>query len=163
MRLKVTAIFNLYGLKETDWRTYYKEKKRRTYYANDPDVKNMPFKIDHKSWWKPILTNEELSNANSPIYHKRDKEGFAMPDTEYGFVLSPRVSPRRFEGLVLQCDSEIIQQMVSQLSKIIMEVNQDKQERLLPIFGRDGNLLWPKQMSYEEVKKFVEERDKKSK
>jgi hypothetical protein len=31
----------------------------------------------------------------------------------------------------------------------------------LPLFDLDGNLLWPKQMSYEEVKAFVAERDDK--
>ena len=30
----------------------------------------------------------------------------------------------------------------------------------LPIYDKDGNLLWPKEMSYKEVRKFVKERDK---
>jgi hypothetical protein len=30
----------------------------------------------------------------------------------------------------------------------------------IPVFDINGNMLWPKQMSYEEVKKFVEERNK---
>jgi len=33
-------------------------------------------------------------------------------------------------------------------------------KRLLPVYDVCGNLWWPKQMSYEEVKKFVEERSK---
>jgi len=30
----------------------------------------------------------------------------------------------------------------------------------LPVYNPDGDLVWPKKMSHEEVKKFVEERDK---
>lgn len=45
-------------------------------------------------------------------------------------------------------------------SKMI-EIDKDKPQNLLPIYDSDGNLLWPKQMSYAEVKKFVEEMDRK--
>ncbi|MFH0804505.1 MAG: hypothetical protein V1896_02805 [Candidatus Zambryskibacteria bacterium] len=37
----------------------------------------------------------------------------------------------------------------------------EKTDLLIPVYDADGNMLWPKRMSYEEVKKFVEERDKK--
>lgn len=36
-------------------------------------------------------------------------------------------------------------------------------ERALPIYNTDGDLLWPKQMSYKEVKAFVAQRDAKKK
>ena len=37
----------------------------------------------------------------------------------------------------------------------------DKLDRLVPIYDKQGNLLWPKQMSYEEVKEFVAQCDAK--
>ena len=33
-------------------------------------------------------------------------------------------------------------------------------ESLFPIYNQDGDLLWPKEMSYEKVKEFIEEGDK---
>jgi hypothetical protein len=42
----------------------------------------------------------------------------------------------------------------------MLDVFKDRANLLLPIYDLVGNLLWPKQMSYEEVKKFVAERDK---
>ncbi len=41
----------------------------------------------------------------------------------------------------------------------MLEQNKDKPERLLPVYDAFGNLHWPKQMPYEEVKEFVEKRD----
>ncbi len=35
------------------------------------------------------------------------------------------------------------------------------QRMLLPVYRSNGNLLWPKQMTYKEVKAFVAERDAK--
>lgn len=59
---------------------------------------------------------------------------------------------------------EIIQQKKVELAKKIsdevIKANKGKPKNLLPIYDFDGNLLWPKQMSYEEVKKFVAEKDK---
>ena len=118
--------------------------------------------MDHASWWEPPITEEELTDEFLRGV-KRSKEGLPMPHTEYGFVLSPRVSPRRFEGLVLQADSELMQQITRQLSEIITKVNKDKPERIIPIYDKNGNLLWPKQMTHEEIKALVGERDKNKK
>ena len=40
-------------------------------------------------------------------------------------------------------------------------VFRSKQDRIVPVYDTHGNLLWPKQMSYEEVKKYVAEREAK--
>lgn len=50
--------------------------------------------------------------------------------------------------------------LIKKLAVEMQEVNKNNPERLLPIYDIFGNLLWPKQMSYEEVKKYVAERDK---
>ena len=41
---------------------------------------------------------------------------------------------------------------------VMKDIEQDKPELLVPIYDLNGNLLWPKQMSYEEVKKHIEEK-----
>ena len=50
-----------------------------------------------------------------------------------------------------------------EIATIMQEEYKNKQELNLPIYDVDGNLYWPKQMTYEEVKKFVAERDKDKK
>ena len=56
---------------------------------------------------------------------------------------------------------EINQDDLSKLIAIMGNAFKDDKEKLLPVYDAVGNLLWPKQMNYEEVKNFVEERDKK--
>ena len=41
----------------------------------------------------------------------------------------------------------------------MLAIDEDDPELILPIYDSKGNLLWPKQMSHEEVKKFVTERE----
>ena len=86
-------------------------------------------------------------------------------ETEYGFSLSFRVAPRLFKGLVLRVEkakAEEIMKKVDQIVASMREIDKEKEELILPIYDEDGNLLWPKQMSYHEVKKFVAERAAKT-
>jgi hypothetical protein len=88
-----------------------------------------------------------------------DKEGRPLPHTEYGFTLFSRVAPRYFRGLVLgnKYTEDDLKQIINQME----QVYQGKENLLLPIHDDKGNLLWPKQMSYEEVKKLVAEREER--
>ena len=47
-----------------------------------------------------------------------------------------------------------------EIAKTMLQ-SQDKPELLIPIYDSNGNLWWPKQMSYEEVKNFVAAREEK--
>lgn len=75
-----------------------------------------------------------------------------------GHALSFRVAPRFLKGLILKISRKenASQEIIDKLARVINEENSD-----IPIYDFDGNLLWPKQMSYEEVKKFVDEREGK--
>lgn len=89
----------------------------------------------------------------------------------YGFKAYYRVPPRFFTGLVSIFPKwNIPEDMDDQkdyleslhLQAIIsseLEVWKDKTDLLLPIYDDKGSLLWPKKMSYEEVKQFVKDRD----
>lgn len=91
---------------------------------------------------------------------KRDDQKFQSRHREediQGFITPFRISPRIFEGLVLQKGKE------SYLDKVVaamIKVDKDRMDRAIPIYDDSGNLLWPYQMSYIEVKQFVAERDK---
>ena len=55
---------------------------------------------------------------------------------------------------------EIINYQAKQIAEQQIAVIGPDPEKLLPVYDINGNMWWPKQMSYEEVQKFVEERDK---
>lgn len=98
-----------------------------------------------------------------------NKDGLPVNiDTSYGFIISKRITPREFQGLVISTSNKetlqyLISNCVREIAKLQMDTNSEKTERLIPIYDTAGNLLWPKQMSYEEVKQFVAERDAKKK
>ena len=58
-----------------------------------------------------------------------------------------------------ETDPQKIQQHVNEVVRAMQETYKNKPEMMVPIYDRGGNLLWPQQMSYEETKKFVAERD----
>ncbi|HLC71612.1 MAG TPA: hypothetical protein VJI32_06375, partial [Candidatus Nanoarchaeia archaeon] len=90
------------------------------------------------------------------------KDGKTTVDSEFGFVLGGRVAPRKFTGILLHPtkygrhlkDYYLIDEWL----RGIKEINDT-----LPVYDCFGNLLWPKEMSYEEVKQFVAEREAKKK
>jgi len=83
------------------------------------------------------------------------EDGFTRSTKDYGFVFNGRVAPRLIKGLVIEKET------LKMIEEKILEIYEDKQSLLMPIYDIDGNLLWPKKMSEEEVKKFVAEKDKK--
>jgi hypothetical protein len=92
-----------------------------------------------------------------------DKAGMPNSSTEDGFELFPRVAPRYFKGIVLGRNLGGIKNYGAHGSSLeypekITEIMQ--QENVpLPVYDENGNLLWPKPMRYESVKKFVAERN----
>jgi len=49
--------------------------------------------------------------------------------------------------------------LLQQYVEAMLEANKDYPDRLIPIYNSQGDLLWPEQMSYEEVQQLVEERN----
>jgi len=56
---------------------------------------------------------------------------------------------------------EMKKQRAGEIARAMVDLDGGKTDLIVPIYDTDGNLWWPKQMSYEEVKKFVAERDAK--
>jgi len=184
----------------------------KTFRANDMELEKVTADFDDNT---PItdpslirvMNNVDTSKADENA-KRFDKYGLPVSDTEYGFVLSPRVAPRQFRGIVFSpgyADPERIQNDLIRVEKLYKEgkingefqreqeleaatrrvmeatsdpkkvekqaqkivrqqlsANKDKKERLLPVYDVNGNLHWPKQMSYEEVKQYVKGRDSKT-
>ncbi|MCX6763997.1 MAG: hypothetical protein NTZ97_04720, partial [Candidatus Moranbacteria bacterium] len=63
-------------------------------------------------------------------------------------------------GKTEELDTEKRKEFAEKVALKMIGINKGKPKNLVPLYDLDGNLLWPKQMSYEEVKKFVAERDK---
>lgn len=91
-------------------------------------------------------TDEIISNtpAYSPGY--------------YQVPITHRVSPRHFRGIVLGRGSFSDEELAARISRLtntmrVTEINTP--ERLMPVYDEHGNLLWPKQMKYEEILKIV--------
>lgn len=106
------------------------------------------------------------SSPSKIEFDLRDKNNKLLPSNEYGYTLSHRIAPRLFKGLVFRLDrwekddTEKKEKLFSEVLETMLNVYKEKPGLLIPIYDSSGNMWWPKQMSYEEVKKFVAERDK---
>lgn len=105
---------------------------------------------------------------------KKISDSKSMLDGGLGFTLSHRVAPRFFKGLVFTTaytsvpkfnDEQIAaaNKLAQELTELMtVNVKDDKSSVLLPVYDINGNLYWPKSMSYEEIKKFIVNRDEKN-
>ncbi|MCL5795440.1 MAG: hypothetical protein M1338_03715 [Patescibacteria group bacterium] len=89
--------------------------------------------------------------------NKITEDGYPKVYTEYGFVAENRIAPRFFSGLmVYNTDPQSIESIVS----TIKESLHGKESLLVPIYDVYGNLIWPKKMEREEIKKMMENNSK---
>lgn len=101
---------------------------------------------------------------------KSYKDLLGSPNSDNGFIMGKRIAPRKFTGVVWRVPSKDSfhtngQTELAEVQKIVevFSTVSDKtgKDRFLPIYDQFGNLLWPKQMSYEEVRQLVGEREAK--
>lgn len=166
-----------------------KKLKSRTFRAqwpasyNSEEEMNMPIDKDNL----PLVTSEwgfALSQRVSPKlfqgivlapWKKRwTKEEIeaqiveAKSSIEKGSNVYKSFTPSRWEEWRRYLERETqwggedyLPQNLEESVKIMRDAYLGDIENMLPIYDTYGNLLWPKEMNYEEVKKFVEERSKK--
>jgi hypothetical protein len=159
----VTLIFDVTGMNELPPGHALKEEgleNRDAYRSDSPEMVDI---------WKGLikkhpglkLGDDILKNYAPRGEHNEsfDENGFPIQDPEFGFVLSGGVPLEKFKGIVLKGDKKHLEEWVASLVNLIEEKCANKPENILPIYDTQGNLWWSKQMSYEEVKKFVAERD----
>lgn len=98
------------------------------------------------------LTEDELEYFNSFENHASE---------QLGFTISHRVPPANFKGIVVRASNESTTPPanVQVIVNTMLRVYSKTPHLLLPIYDTNGNLLWPKNMTYEEIKKNVAKRD----
>jgi hypothetical protein len=136
------------------------------------------------SYWFKDKQLHEPNNAVAIIFDKKGLPYFSddpkggVPRSEHGFAGPVRVAPRKFLGVVVQCtdtiktkneygneketrvlstDTEKWQRSVNDLAETLLKTDEMHPDRLIPIYDVYGNMLWPKNLSHEEVQKMVQE------
>jgi len=136
---------------------------------------------ENRDVWLAFIKMESIIDQWNK--NKRIRHG----DRSEGLTINHRIAPRKFIGLVLNplrpktseelkrhyvedrgdmirtTDPEILDEDIKILVQQMAEIYQGKEELIMPIYDRMGNLLWPKQMTYEEVKRLEAERSSGSK
>lgn len=145
--------FNIVGktARNIEW-SYYVESK-----SNFPTValvfdlsrfKEVPYQMPE------INEKDKLSHHSYQVWHPEELSTKKDDHSEWGLALSPRISPKDFQGIV--STDPTIDDKILEIQK---EIFKDKKELLLPIYDEVGELLWPKFMTRDEVKQYVAERD----
>ncbi len=139
--------YSRYGM---PWREYENEYKDR--FGKKPRPGIHTFSNQNKQG--AIIEPFEVQN----VENNENNRGTSENASDFGFEAPFRIAPRFFTGFAMH--GKITKQEVLEMSSLILETDKDNPKLLVPIYDDSGNLLWPKQMSYEEVKAFVAERDK---
>lgn len=177
------------GMKNEYFLEKQRKEMGKSYWAHDGGVYLI---IDLASFMEDIpgIMDQQRSKHFKAVQREVDfgKDGLPLVDSEYGFSLPYRVAPKSFRGVVLdwkdwnklsrwlKCEnekegkileSEIVTSLQERMNKVVsimknVYVHNNKKDSLIPVYDIRGNLLWPKQMSYEEVRKFVTEKGAKS-
>lgn len=82
----------------------------------------------------------------------------AIINNEYGPYVTREVI-KNYD--VDEDDRSVLFNKAKEIAQILCKIDNNHPQRLIPIYDIDGNLWWPRQMTYEEVKQFVAEREKK--
>lgn len=128
--------------------------------------------LEYENWLASINSNESLSKdirnriKELEITRNKIRSDIQSSNPElYNKLLKfnqqPRISGSYWDSSIKDSGNIENQQNTTQEIVHIQQQIFRKETAMIPIYDQKGNLLWPKQMSYEEVKKFVAERDEK--
>lgn len=132
-------------------------------------------------WESDKKTRQRLPHHHYAIHGEgggQNSEGQTLADSRFGFALKQRIAPRFFTGIVLNLQhvtkrvhniprqgdytlnykdysNEDNLAKAKEISELMRKLHPDKPELWLPVYDANGNLLWPKPMFYEQVKKYV--------
>lgn len=112
-------------------------------------LRGIIFRVDRKPTREEIKKSWEDFNAQNLKNFPWEKP-IAL-DEEFIRVYAPKT--------IINKEKETNEKRAKEIAQAMLSSTQDS-NKFLPIYDIYGNLWWPKQMNYEEVKKFVEERDK---
>jgi len=84
--------------------------------------------------------------------------GKKLVEASFGFYTPHRIAPRFLRGIVLGKPTGA---NIRSILEPMFEVGHEKPDRFLPIYDHEGNMVWPRQMTRQEIIDFVAEGDKK--
>jgi hypothetical protein len=116
---------------------------------------------------EPHASRKFVSEKTKTYHIDRVQNIDEKTSDEEGFALHFRVAPQFLKGMIvsrLKVYDDLSEQAqsleIDWIADIQKEIYKSNPELLMPIYDSGGNLLWPKQMAYEELKGFIEERDR---
>ena len=112
------------------------------------------------------LSDEEAKKtdaAKSEVNQVYNRSKLSDPYLVVGYNGEIRISPARFKGIVFrlvnpdndeldETDPEKYRIKAQKIAEIMQRANGKNQNRLIPIYDVHGNLWWPKQMNYDQIK-----------
>lgn len=88
-----------------------------------------------------------------------DEEGMPRPLQEYGFVFFPRVPVRFIKGIVIKATSESDKVRMREIIELVVQASKHNPHMLIPVYNAEGDLLWPQEISHDEIVKIRKEKD----
>lgn len=169
----IAVIFDLSKYKEIKDRKEFKSKtyKSKTYISRGGGTLEgyqLKYRVAPRFLKGIVLysgrqkTHEEAQKELQVI--KDQYEKMVQYNRYHGYTSKPFDMNKMLESIRGgQTENENYLPDVQKLFQSMIEVDKDRPDWLLPIYDIYGNLWWPKQMTYEEVKEFVAERERKKK
>lgn len=147
--------------------------------AEEPIIMFDTSSFEYKEEYE-IMQTTKVNKLTTKLLEQKSGSG------EYGELFYPRVSNRFFKGIIFnyvepelwkelnpnwnqlyeemkrysKIRNKNAKEIANEYAQIMIDVFKKKPNLLIPIYDLHGNLWWPKQMSYEEIKKFVTEKEK---
>jgi len=133
-----------------------------------------------------VSSFEVKDHDGQEIKDDKDNRAGAPACTINGLTVFDRIAPRFFRGIVIQnkkvnyldrrnyfllpseitidkMNKETLNEILNVIASSMKEFYKKKSNLMVPVYDIEGNLLWPRQMSYEELRKFTKKRDRKRK
>ncbi len=143
------------GKESSIYRNKDKIIEGKKYQHNDPQLFGLYEEM--KKAQGRDLTREDLRNKKGYMVGSFNEEGRPVPTSEYGFVLTPSIKPTSFRGIVIDLislrEKDFIDadRVVDDLGNLLLRTYGHTPELLIPIYDTDGNLVWPKRKSHEQI------------
>ncbi len=142
------------------------ETKERAIQEFTEDIANygdpeFGFRLRHRV--PPHLFRGVIFRAHRPRTNEEKKVILDYTAKHTPWVLDTTKKDLLEEDNIKTLNPAACEAIAKKLVSLQMQIYKDKPQLLLPIYDTDGNMWWPKQMSYEEIKKFVAERDTEKK
>jgi hypothetical protein len=127
-----------------------------TYKSNDPETLKI-FNQTKRKVKALQIGDYELRNKIQSPQKNFDENGFPRSESQWGFVLAPRIPKRLLRGIIFSSKEGEEAETVDLLSKTMMKASEEYGTPILPIYDVKGNIWWPKKIDYRDIKKSLQD------